>query len=67
MAHCMDRGQRGAVLLVVRETYRELVLDGAELLAPWLGPALRGLVARCFKARVCKFTPAEQDGERTCP
>src|SRR3954454_24270762 len=51
-------------MLLVRDTYRELWLDSTELLADWLGPALRGLVARVFKARVCRYSPAEQDGER---
>jgi hypothetical protein len=51
-------------MLVVRETYRELWLAGTDLLSAWLGPAVRGLVARVFKARVCRFSPAEQNAER---
>jgi hypothetical protein len=51
-------------MLIVRDTFRELWLEGTDLLADWLGPAMRGLVARVFKGRVCQYTPAEQDGER---
>jgi hypothetical protein len=51
-------------MLLLRETTRELWLAGTDLLSSWLGPAVRGLVARVFKSRVCRFTPAEQLDER---
>jgi hypothetical protein len=36
------------------------VVRGGDLL-PWIGPALRGMVARPFKNEVCRFAPAERD------
>lgn len=48
-------------MLEVLETTRYLRWTRPGRLMPWLGPALRGLVARRFKARVCRYSPAEQD------
>ncbi|SRR5579885_396058 len=45
-------------MLMVLETTRWLRLTRPGRLLSWLGPALRGLIARCFKARVCRH-PAE--------
>ena len=50
--------------LPVLETTRILRLTRAGRLQPWLGPALRGLAAARFKARVCRFSPEIQQGER---
>ncbi len=50
--------------LEVLETARVLRLRRPGRLLPWLGPALRGLGARRFKARVCRFPPAMQETER---
>src|SRR5438128_2057285 len=51
-------------VLAVLETNRVLRLTRPGRLLPWLGPALRGLAARRFKARVCRFPPEVQDRER---
>jgi CRISPR-associated endoribonuclease Cas6 len=57
--------------LDVLETTRILRLARPGRLLPWLGPALRGLAVRRFKARVCRFPPEVQEGERryckACP
>jgi hypothetical protein len=50
--------------LQVLETTRRLRLTRPGRLLPWLGPALRGLAAARFKARVCRFPPAIQQTER---
>ncbi len=54
----------GTPALTVLETARLLRLTRPGRLLPWLGPALRGLAARRFKARVCRFPPAVQQAER---
>jgi hypothetical protein len=60
-----------APTLDVLETTRVLRLARPGRLQAWLGPALRGLAARRFKACVCRFPPAAQEGERryckACP
>lgn len=48
-------------MLVVLRSRRTLRLTSAGRLLPWLGPALRGLIARRFKANVCEFPPIQQD------
>jgi hypothetical protein len=50
--------------LPVLETTRVLRLRQPGRLLPWLGPALRGLAARRFKERVCRFPWAVQQTER---
>jgi hypothetical protein len=50
--------------LEVLETNRMLRLTRRGRLLPWLGPAVRGLAARRFKANVCHYPPEVQDGER---
>jgi hypothetical protein len=54
-----------------REIRLTLRLTSAGRLQPWLGPALRGLVARSLKERVCRFPPAIRDRDwvhcRGCP
>src|SRR5207247_2239575 len=47
-------------MLTVLQTNRFLVLTRPGRLLPWLGPALRGLVAGRFKEQVCRHSPAEQ-------
>jgi hypothetical protein len=42
------------------EYHLSLRLSRPGRLLPWLGPALRGLVARSFKERVCRQSPAER-------
>src|SRR5438874_920514 len=49
-------------MLTVLHTTRVLRFTRAGRLLPWLGPALRGLIAGQFKRRECQHTPAEQDG-----
>lgn len=43
-----------------RDCRFSLRLTGAGRLQPWLGPALRGLVALRFKEAVCRHPPAER-------
>jgi hypothetical protein len=50
--------------LEVLETNRVLRLTRPGRLLPWLGPAVRGLAARRFKANVCRYPPSVQNGER---
>jgi hypothetical protein len=50
--------------LDVLETNRVLRLTRGGRLLPWLGPAVRGLAARRFKANVCRYPPEVQDRER---
>jgi hypothetical protein len=47
-------------MLTLLHSRRALRLTAAGRLLPWLGPALRGLVARRFKESVCRFSLAEQ-------
>jgi len=51
-------------MLPVLEQSWLLTLSSGGRLLPWLGPAVRGLVARRFKARVCRFTAREQNTSR---
>ena len=48
-------------MLSLLQSRRTPQLTRSGCLLPWLGPALRGLVARRFKAAVCRFSPQEQD------
>lgn len=48
-------------MLEVFETTRWLRWTRGGWLVPWLGPALRGLIARRLKAAVCRFSSKEQD------
>src|SRR4051812_18428037 len=48
-------------MLYLLHSRRTLRLTASGRLLPWLGPALRGLVARRFKESVCRFSLAEQD------
>lgn len=47
-------------MLTLLHSRRTLRLTRAGRLLPWLGPALRGLVAMRFKSSVCRFSPQEQ-------
>ncbi len=47
-------------MLVFLQSRRTLRLTSPGRLLPWLGPALRGLLARRFKESVCRFSLAEQ-------
>jgi hypothetical protein len=47
-------------MLTLLHSRRTLRLTSPGRLAPWLGPALRGLVAGRFKEAVCRFSPTEQ-------
>jgi hypothetical protein len=47
-------------MLWMLQTRRVLRLTSQGRLVPWLGPALRGLVARGFKEAVCRFSWDEQ-------
>src|SRR5688500_6091986 len=48
-------------MLTVLRTAASLRLTSPGKLVPWLGPALRGLIARRFKSQVCRHAPTEQD------
>ncbi len=53
-------------MLSLVECTRRLRFTRPGSLLPWMGPALRGLLARRFKGRVCVHPPAEQDGRWRC-
>lgn len=48
-------------MLEVLEATRWLRWTRPGRLLPWLGPSMRGLIARRFKARVCRFSAGEQE------
>jgi cytidine deaminase len=48
-------------MLTLLRVTRPLRFTSPGRLLPWPGPALRGLLARPFKASVCRQTPAEQE------
>ena len=48
-------------MLTVLQTAATLRLTSSGNLLPWLGPALRGLIARRFKTQVCRHSPIEQE------
>ncbi len=54
-----------ATLLVETRFLQMRFLDSGRLL-PWLGPALRGTVARHLKNRVCFWPPAEREARWKC-
>lgn len=51
-------------MLMCWEEENLIRLTRAGRLLPWLGPALRGLMARHFKASVCHYSLQEQNNER---
>ncbi len=53
-------------MLVLLHSRRTLRLTGEGRLLPWLGPALRGLVARRFKEAVCRLSAREQQERPYC-
>jgi len=58
-------------MLTVLHTWRRLTLQRPGRLVPWLGRALRGLIARQLKRHSCRQAPAEQETTwrycRGCP